>query len=57
MDLIAFVGMPGPMEMIIIVGMLAVPLVLIVIVLAALRRSGSNPAANPNLTPCPDCGH
>ena len=52
-------GMPGPLEMLII-GMICVlpvvALVVIAVVLVSLRKSGPNPADNPNLYPCPDCG-
>lgn len=60
MNLVAFVGMPGPLEMLIIgvlcLGVPAVAVVIVVFALAQSKRAGVNPAQNPNLVPCPDCG-
>lgn len=53
------VGMPGPMEIIIIGLVCLAPLaalIAIVIVLARSKKTGLDPTQNPNLVPCPDCG-
>jgi len=34
----------------------AVAVVIVVFALAQSKRVGENPAQNPNLVPCPDCG-
>jgi len=56
----AFVGMPGPIEILIILvssvfvfGPLVVGVLVLMHVLRSQRKLG---AANPNLRPCPDCG-
>lgn len=49
----AFVGVPGPVELICIFVMLALlvtPVILIVVLLSRSRR------AKPSWTPCPSCG-
>ena len=48
----AYFGAPGPLELIIIFGMLLAPLVLALVIFLILRKSGSS-RANP---PCPHCG-
>lgn len=54
MHTLAFFGMPGPLEMIILglmcLGVLAVVVVLVVVL--TTQRT----AANPDLYPCPECG-
>ncbi len=65
MDLISFIGMPGPAELIIIIMMLGMPVLVVVLILRVIRRGVENAtrqdrdqcANNPNLFPCPDCGH
>ena len=48
---------PGPLELLIILVLIGVPLSAVVLVLL-LSRSRKNPAAsNPNLSPCPGCGN
>ena len=47
--------MPGPMELIIVLGMIGLMAIFIVVMIAALRF-GSSSRKNPNLAPCPDCG-
>lgn len=50
---------PGPIEIILgllCLGVLAA-VVVVVVVLATSKKAGSGGAANPNLYPCPDCGH
>ena len=60
MNLVASIGMPGPLEMLIIGAVcLGIPLVAVAIVLFALaqsKRAGQSGAQNANLAPCPDCG-
>lgn len=60
MDLLAFFA-PGWMELLVIaitVLVLAAPIVAAVVIVLALSKKGkSGAAANPNLYPCPDCGH
>jgi hypothetical protein len=51
----AAVFMPGPFEVIVILGLIGVMAVFLAVMVAALRfRSPSR--NNPNLAPCPDCG-
>ncbi|MBI1899533.1 MAG: hypothetical protein HYS13_00285 [Planctomycetia bacterium] len=48
--------MAGPIEMLLLLGVVGVVVVVVVtVVLLAVRRQGS-PGASPNLVPCPDCG-
>ena len=50
---------PGPLKImlgLLCLGVLAA-VVVIVVVLAASQKARSGGAANPNLYPCPDCGH
>lgn len=51
--------LPGLME--IILGLLClgvlVAIVMLAVVLSASQKGRSDPAVNPNLFPCPDCGH
>ena len=53
-------GMPGPLELIIVLGILGavVTAVAVAVVLAVSSRRGTArpPADAPNLAPCPDCG-
>lgn len=51
----AFIGMPGPLELIIIVAVLAAIVAAVVIAVRA-GSGGARPMDNPNLYPCPDCG-
>ena len=58
MDSFAFF-MPGPIELLIIGLVCLAPLaalIVIAVVLARSKKTGSDAAANPNLFPCPDCG-
>ena len=48
---------PGILELLIIAFMLGIPLIVVFIVLAIQRRTGTDQSKNPNLRPCPDCGH
>ncbi len=52
---------PGPLELLIIAAILAVivgAIVAVVVILLAVSKKGrSGAAGNPNLFPCPDCGH
>jgi len=52
--------MPGPLELIIILGVLGLLVVVVVVVIAVSvstkRRSDFPSGSNPNLAPCPDCG-
>jgi hypothetical protein len=50
--MLAFLGFPGPVELMIIGVMLLVPVAIVV----ALTRSRKPLGNNPNLRPCPDCG-
>lgn len=50
--MLAFLGFPGPVELMIIGVMLLVPVAIVV----ALIRSRKPLGNNPNLRPCPDCG-
>jgi len=56
MNTLAFFGMPGHLEMIILglmcLGALAVIVVVVVVVVLTTRKG----SANPNLYPCPACG-
>jgi len=56
--LLAFFS-PGPMELLIILVLVGVPLAAAgLVLLFVVLRSQKNPAAsNPNLAPCPDCGN
>jgi len=58
MKLFAFF-LPGPMEL--VLGLLClgvlVAIVMLAVMLSASQKGRSDPAANPNLFPCPDCGH
>ncbi len=64
MDLISFIGMPGPMELILIAMMLGTPVLVVVLILFVIKKGVENAtrknrdqyANNPNLFPCPDCG-
>jgi hypothetical protein len=60
MNLPAFFA-PGPIELLILgamcLGVVGLILAVIVIALAASRKNRSDAAGNPNLYPCPDCGH
>jgi len=48
---------PGPLEILILLVLVGVPLVALGLALF-VRQLQNNPAAsNPNLTPCPDCRH
>jgi predicted amidophosphoribosyltransferase len=51
--MLAYFGAPGPLELLIILGMVLCPLVVLIVVLRIARKSGA-PRANP--TPCPNCG-
>ena len=53
MKMLAFFGMPGILEIVLLLMCLAVfsGIVILVLVLATRR-----PSATPNLYPCPDCG-
>ena len=48
---------PGIFELLIIAFMLGIPLIAVFTVLATQRRKGTDHSKNPNLRPCPDCGH
>jgi len=52
-----YIGMPGPMEMLILLVMglvcLGVPIAIVVTVFAVARRSGRS---TPDSPPCPSCG-
>jgi len=48
--------LPGPLELIIIVGFVAVVVGLVVIVAHGLRQASTDPKGNSNLRPCRDCG-
>jgi hypothetical protein len=54
--MLAFFGMPGIFEILILLFLAAVPLGAIIAVVVATKRSAANLADNPNLEPCPDCG-
>ena len=53
-------GMPGPMEIIILVGMLGAVVVAVVVAVslsaASKKQPGTHQSGNSNLFPCPDCG-
>ena len=51
----AAIFMPGPMELIIVLGMVGLMAIFIVVMIAVLRL-GSSSRGNDNLAPCPDCG-
>jgi len=55
--MLAFTGMPGPIELLILVVLCLVPVVaaIAVIVSIFLERKMEPPGAK--MTPCPDCGH
>jgi len=46
-------GMLGPFELIILLGIVAV---VVVVVLLVTQNGNRKPVNNPNLEPCPDCG-
>lgn len=48
--------MLGPLELIIVLGMVAVLVTIVVIVIATTRRVNPPSSGNANLAPCPDCG-
>ncbi len=50
----AFVGMPGPLELMIILGTLVFLVAPLILVVVLLRRSSSS--APPPTPPCPQCG-
>ncbi|MEQ8787348.1 MAG: hypothetical protein RIC55_13665 [Pirellulaceae bacterium] len=59
--MIAFFGMPGHLELLILGAMLlcavGVPLGILVVILLVVRSSGAaRPHSGANLTICPDCG-
>ena len=60
MNLFAFFA-PGPIELIIIavvvLGIVGVILAAVMIPLVVSKKNRSDVATNPNLFPCPDCGH
>ena len=60
MNLVAFIGMPGPLELLILgVPCLGVIVVVVVVVMYAMtqsKKTGENSSQNPNLVPCSDCG-
>ena len=49
--------MPGILELMVIACVLGIPLLVVAIVLSTQRRTGTDQSKNPNLRPCPDCGH
>ena len=51
-----FIGVPGPMEIIIILAVVGVIVGIVLVAVRAGSRSGPGPTYNPNLYPCPDCG-
>jgi len=53
MHMLAFFGMPGILEIIIMLMCLAVFAGIVILVVVLTTRKGS---ANPNLYPCPACG-
>ncbi len=54
--MLAFFGMPGPLELLIIGFIVLVPAAIVVAVIVAMSHSRNPPARNPNLEPCSDCG-
>lgn len=54
----AFFGMPGHIELLFLALFVVVPVVTVLLVLR-LKIRGNNGAypGNPNVAPCPDCGH
>ena len=48
--------MPGPMEIIIILGVLTVPAVAAVVAIVLAKKANRNVQNTANLVPCPDCG-
>ena len=47
----------GILEILIILALVGVPAVIVILLIAAAgRRSGTSGSDNPNLRPCPDCG-
>jgi hypothetical protein len=61
MSLPAVFFVPGPMELLIIgamcLGVVGLIVAVIVIALATSKKNRSDMVTNPNLYPCPDCGH
>jgi hypothetical protein len=60
MNSFAFIGMPGPIEMLILGLVCLAPVAVVVVCLIVFgisKRSGPGPTPSPNLYPCPDCGH
>lgn len=48
----------GMFELIFVFGILGgMAAAIVAVVFAATRRPGGTPVNNPNLHPCPDCGH
>jgi len=52
-----FFGLPGILELIILGGLVAGVVAVVVVVVSTTRRSDASQSGNPNLRPCPDCGH
>ena len=48
-----FIGMPGPIEMMIIAGMCGLPVILVLVVLAMSKSRPAGPQAGPS---CSSCG-
>jgi hypothetical protein len=49
--------MPGPLELLIIFGVVGAGILSVIfVVVVGVRSRGTSQSRNPNLRPCPDCG-